>query len=308
MTYRPRGTLARTLYDKIHNDQYLEGYDMRLWYTLTTRLPERFQKKFLALEQPDETTLHWLNRARKLSSNLWLQLWHLFARTFLSFFMTQTSINGLLRRGSMFILSEEQFKRLLTFGGFNVNRLSAINNEISILDIGAGDGEVTMRIVKGIVHMKNNIFLKVFATEYSWTMRERLQEKKFIVIDKLDEVENIDLVCCLNVLDRCADPHQILRDIHRALSPEGRAVIALVLPYSHYVETNTSHLPIKPLLPHWLEAISLPFDQEAKCFFDQLETMGFCIEAWTKAPYLCEGDLRQSFYWLVDVVVVLSKK
>lgn len=43
-------------------------------------------------------------------------------------------------------------------------------------------------------------------------------------------------------------------------------------------------------------------------FFEQLETMGFCVEAWTKAPYLCEGDLRQSFYWLVDVVVVLSKK
>lgn len=71
---------------------------------------------------------------------------------------------------------------------------------------------------------------------------------------------------------------------------------------------DTSHLPIKPLLPHWLDAISMPFDQEAKCFFDQLEMMGFCIEAWTKAPYLCEGDLRQSFYWLVDVVVVLSKK
>lgn len=40
---------------------------------------------------------------------------------------------SLLRRGSMFILSEEQFKWLLTFGGFNVNRLSAKNNEISIL-------------------------------------------------------------------------------------------------------------------------------------------------------------------------------
>lgn len=62
------------------------------------------------------------------------------------------------------------------------------------------------------------------------------------VIDKLDEVENIDLVCCLNVLDRCADPHQILTDIHRALSPDGRAVIALVLPYSHYVETSKSNL------------------------------------------------------------------
>lgn len=30
MAYRPRGTLARALYDKIHNDQYLEGYDMSL--------------------------------------------------------------------------------------------------------------------------------------------------------------------------------------------------------------------------------------------------------------------------------------
>lgn len=60
----------------------------------------------------------------------------------------------------------------------------------------------------------------------------------FSVIDKLDEVDNIDLVCCLNVLDRCADPHQILKDIHRTLSPDGRAVIALVLPYSHYVETS----------------------------------------------------------------------
>lgn len=28
--YRPRGALARTLYEKVHNDQYLEGYDMKL--------------------------------------------------------------------------------------------------------------------------------------------------------------------------------------------------------------------------------------------------------------------------------------
>lgn len=30
MAYRPRGTLARALYDKIRNDNYLDGYDMRL--------------------------------------------------------------------------------------------------------------------------------------------------------------------------------------------------------------------------------------------------------------------------------------
>lgn len=81
----------------------------------------------------------------------------------------------------MFILSEEQFKNLLMAGGFNVESLSTPNgNEIRILDIGAGDGEVTMRLAKSIIHMNYNIFLKVFATEYSWTMRDRLQEKQFM--------------------------------------------------------------------------------------------------------------------------------
>lgn len=60
----------------------------------------------------------------------------------------------------------------------------------------------------------------------------------YSVIDKLEEVENIDLICCLNVLDRCADPYQILTEIHRALAPDGRAIVALVLPYTHYVETS----------------------------------------------------------------------
>lgn len=89
-------------------------------------------------------------------------------------------IFSLLKRGSMFILSEEQFKNLLLAGGFNVASLSSPNNEITILDIGAGDGEVTMRLAKSIIHMNYNIFLKVFATEYSWTMRDRLQEKQFM--------------------------------------------------------------------------------------------------------------------------------
>lgn len=66
-------------------------------------------------------------------------------------------------------------------------------------------------------------------------------------------------------------------------------------------------MPLNALLPHWPVSTRLPFEVEAQVFFEQLELMGFKIEAWTKAPYLCEGDLRQSFYWLVDLVVVLSK-
>ena len=66
-------------------------------------------------------------------------------------------------------------------------------------------------------------------------------------------------------------------------------------------------MPIKPLLPHWPETGRMSFETESTLFFEQLESAGFIVEAWTKAPYLCEGDLRQSFYWLIDVVVVLSK-
>lgn len=29
MAYRPRGALARALFDKIHNDQYINDFDMR---------------------------------------------------------------------------------------------------------------------------------------------------------------------------------------------------------------------------------------------------------------------------------------
>lgn len=30
MSYKPRGVLARTVYEKVHNDQYLDGFDMKL--------------------------------------------------------------------------------------------------------------------------------------------------------------------------------------------------------------------------------------------------------------------------------------
>lgn len=76
-----------------------------------------------------------------------------------------------------------------------------------------------------------------------------------------------------------------------------------------HITADSSHMPQRSLLPHWPSTTgSLSFDAEATAFFEQLEQMGFHIEAWTKAPYLCEGDMRQSFYWLIDVVVVLSKR
>ncbi|XP_036344174.1 methyltransferase-like protein 9 isoform X2 [Rhagoletis pomonella] len=276
-----------------------------LWYTTNHELPPKFQTKFVPLLQPDESTTRWLERAKVLSTNIWLHIWHAVARVVLQFFMTQTDINGYLNRGSMFILSEQQFGKLLKCGGFDFKSYDTIH----CLDIGAGDGEITIRLLRSIQDLHPNSKIHTFATETSWTMRERLKNRNFSILERISEVQNVQLISCLNVLDRCIDPIDLLEEIYKALAPNGRVLLALVLPYVHYVEMNSSHMPLRPLLKHWPErSQQLSFEAEAVAFFELLDQMGFRIEAWTKAPYLCEGDLRQSFYWLVDIVVVLSKK
>lgn len=210
---------------------------------MSKELPVRYQSRFVAFEQPDETTLHWLDRAKTMSENLWLQLYHIFARFFLSMFMTQTDVNGILERGSMFILSEDQFVTLLLKGGVQFPAIDN-NRPVLMLDIGAGDGEITERFRNSVERLMPDPVrgLNVFVTETSWIMRKRLEKyQNFTVIEVPDvrrELANLDLVTCFNVLDRCADPHQMLNDIYHILGPNGHAVFALVLPYSHYVETS----------------------------------------------------------------------
>jgi len=106
---RPRGFLARALYDKYHNDQYIDNYDMTLWYKLPndgSGILEKYKRKFFHFEEPDSQTLDWLQKSKDKSADLWLQIWHIVAKLFLKLFLTQTCSNGLLKRGSMFICSE----------------------------------------------------------------------------------------------------------------------------------------------------------------------------------------------------------
>lgn len=58
MTYRPRGYIAKALYDKYNNDRYINSLDLTDWYTLNKPLPEKYQTKFVSFE-PDEITLNW---------------------------------------------------------------------------------------------------------------------------------------------------------------------------------------------------------------------------------------------------------
>lgn len=164
-----------------------------------------------------------------------------------------------------------------------------------------------MRLAQSLFLVKNNIMLNVFGTETSYIMKDRLREKGVSVVNEIRELSNVHLISCLNVLDRCVDPRGLLTDIHNALHPNGRALLALVLPYNHYVERSETHMPVEALMPHWPNQ-QLSFNEEINVFFQELEKLGFKIESFTKAGYLCEGDIRQSFYWLVDILVIVSKK
>lgn len=49
-------------------------------------------------------------------------------------------------------------------------------------------------------------------------------------------------------------------------------------------------------------------EQVCSTIHDVFEPSGFNVLCWTRLPYLCEGDLRQDYYWLSDAVFILSVK
>lgn len=78
----------------------------------------------------------------------------------------------------MFILSEAQFGRFLRAGGFdhaNFNNQSLID----ILNVGSGDGEITKKLAKSVIQLGTGIMLKVYVTETSYIMKDRLEERQF---------------------------------------------------------------------------------------------------------------------------------
>lgn len=104
-----------------------------------------------------------------------------------------------------------------------------------VLFLGAGDGAVTEKFSK--------YFRKVYVTEKSKTMSWRLKEKGYNVLDadKWHEQSNesYDVISCMNLLDRCDRPLDLLQSLHVKLKKgTGRLILAVVLPLSQYVESG----------------------------------------------------------------------
>ncbi len=204
--------------------------------------------------------------------------------------MLHISANGLIGRGRMFVYSTSQFKTLLDIESHEESPFT------TLLDIGAGDGSVTNRM--------SSLFKNVYVTELSSTMQWRLSTYGYTVLDT-DHWGNVtfDVITCLNVLDRCEKPLTLLKQIRDHLNRKtGRLIISLVLPFKPYFEYNTNHCPNESLQ---IEG-HLPEEQINSLILNIFQPLGFHLKKFTRLPYLCEGDIERSYYFLFDYLFVLE--
>jgi len=290
---------AEAIADKNRVDQaWLEGSKDHLYSVDVTGLADHpdIVSKLVVLDA-DADTQEFIRTSVEKSDSLLTQTWHSLAKSVMKWFYSQTDINGYLQRGSMFVFSKEQFNTLMLKADVAPPEGDRFG---SLIDLGAGDGRPTMNMA--------HLFHRVYATEASWSMRSLLEKKNISVLEIEDwarghKEDKYDAVSCLNLLDRCERPLTLIRQIKGALKPGGFLIVALVLPFRPYVEfgSNGDHKPVE----------KLPI--QGKTFTDQIgpviqlfRTEGFELKAWSRVPYLCEGDSTRSVYSLDDAVFVFQ--
>ncbi|KAJ8413712.1 hypothetical protein AAFF_G00082190 [Aldrovandia affinis] len=286
-----RSPLARALFVSMVSEGETEGLETHEWYSCSPdMLAEDLQPLFIQ-SYMDQDTQAFLRRSEEKSSWLFTQLYHSFISTVFSPIISRTSINGFLGRGSMFVFSRDQFRRLL--------KISPDWKGHRLLDLGAGDG--------GVTDVMGSHFREVYATEVSTPMKWHLHKKNYRVLS-LDGWQDAgfqyDLISCLNLLDRCDQPLALLRDIRRSLVPgTGRLLLAAVVPFQPYVEVGGKWERPK----EYLKVKGKTWEEQVTSLSSQVfQEVGFEVEAVTRLPYLCEGDMYKDYYMLDDAVFVLK--
>ena len=284
--------LATQLVQKRQEDEFWLNADKSLsWYTMPDDLSlgSEIKEKFCSLNEDEETKS--FIEASIVQSESWLiQSWYNLAKTVMSWFSyTHTDMNGILQRGSMFVLSTRQFQALLEHAGAD------IKDDASMIDLGAGDGKVTAKMAP--------FFQEIFATETSKPMQRllRSQHVKVLSIDTWMN-QSYDFIACLNLLDRCDKPLDMIRDMKKALKPKGLLLAALVLPFKPFVEAKENYEPSQKLNITSDQTVGQQVQSIVKIF----QEFQFELLSWTRVPYLCEGDMIHSVYYLDDILFLFQ--
>ena len=275
-----------------------------------SRLLPELREKFRALTRDAATDAFLMRASRRPYLVNWGQA---VACTFLRKFMSLTDANAMLGRGKMHVLSEAHVADLL---GSRREAASPPPTKKLLLDVGAGEGEVTENFRNG------GGFDVVVTTEASAPMVRRLRQKKFDVVLESTDVSTVtracaeagakraedgfDCVALLNVLDRCDTPFTLLGQLRKLLKDDGGVlVLAVVVPFRPFVEEGNEHRAPREALglnPNgaWEAGVNQIWEKV-------LRPNGFAVERLARVPYISEGDQKHDAYILDDAVFVLSK-
>lgn len=249
------------------------------------RLPLELRSAFVELDA-DSSTRAWIDaalarpnpRARIVLRNL--------AMTLLSIY----DANGLTNIYQDRVLSTAQWRRLPGVGG------------VRLLDVGAGDGEVTRELAA--------LFAEVATTELSRPMARRLRGKGFtchqcdIAFEPIDGPGGFDVVALQNVLDRTTHPLRLLDRAQHLLAVGGRLVVAVPVPIQPVVFIGRARFDPVEMLP-----LGMPdFESAVTALHAQVfGPRGYRVTALARAPYLCRGGARSPVQVLDDAIFVLAR-
>lgn len=219
----------------------------------------------------------------------------------LSLFLSDFDVNALLGVYPVFLFSTPQALALLeaAHGGAGLS-------ERRLLDIGAGSGDVTTRILP--------IVGSVDCTETSRFMARRLRRRGFTCFrgvagegarnDPLASSARYDIVSLLNVIDRTRRPRSLLRAVAAHLAPGGVLLLSTPLPFDPiFYDGSVTRRPEERLSiasEAWEDAV-------LELWRNELEPLGFAPGALTRLPYLSGGDVQQAAY-VLDAVVIACRK
>ena len=252
----------------------------------TQRLPDALARAFVELGV-DDSTRAFIDRALDEPQSIATTALRDVAAKMVSLY----DANGMLGAFSMRVLSTEQWTVLL--GDRARGRL---------LDVGAGDGEVTAQAAP--------LFDEIVATETSRPMARRMRKRGFdchevdLVAETLpEEAGPFDVVSVLNVLDRTARPLTLLERLPSLLVPGGALVAAVPVPVRPTVFVGPVQVDPEELLPGGEREFE-PAVADLVRFV--LEPLGFHVDRLARVPYLCRGDPRRPVEVLDDAVFVCS--
>ncbi|MEM9191995.1 MAG: methyltransferase domain-containing protein [Myxococcota bacterium] len=265
---------------------------IRLRYRLETKhLDVDLREAFVELDA-DASTRSWIDQALDAPQSRRTTTLREVAKQFVGFY----DANAIANAFSMRVLSTEQYATLLP-------RAAGVSR--SVLDIGAGDGEVTAEL--------SPLFSTVVTTELAPSMARRLRKGGYtchsidIALERfppeaMPDREGFDLVALQNVIDRTSFPLRLLRRAAELRRSEGRLFVTVPLPIRQVVFAGPVVAEASEQLPtgarRWEHAAS---DLYRLAFAH----LGFEVERFSRAPYLCRGDDRAPVEALDGAVFVL---